>query len=80
MEADKNQIGNFTIGEIWCDVSCKHGHQIRIINIYRSHYAICDECKTYLWLGCNLSSSWNYENEEIWEANRKIIQEYSFPV
>lgn len=71
------EVGNFVIGEFWGDVECKNeGHEVRLINIGRSHYAVCDKCKAFIWLGSNLSSSWRYEDEIIWQENANLLEQY----
>ena len=73
------EVGNFVIGDFWGDVECRHdGHEARLINIGRSHYVVCDKCKTFLWLGSNLSSNWRYENETIWQKNSELLENYEF--
>ena len=68
---------NFIFGEFWGDVKCKHkDHQVRIINVGRSHYAVCDKCKDYTWLGSNLMSNWKYESEELWKKNSDLLRKY----
>jgi len=61
--------GNFIIGAFWGDVTCVHGHPVRFMNIHRCHYVVCDECKTYLCVGENLTSCWRRETLEIWAEN-----------
>jgi hypothetical protein len=78
-EVQHIEVGNFVIGEFWGDVECKYeGHEVRLINIGRSHYAVCDKCKTFIWLGSNLSSSWRYEDETIWKENTILLRQYEF--
>jgi hypothetical protein len=78
-EAQHIEVGNFVIREFWGDVECKHeGHEVRLINVGRSHYAVCDKCETFIWLGSNLSSSWRYENETIWQKNAELLERYKF--
>jgi hypothetical protein len=44
---------------------------------YRSNHAfVCHGCKTFWVIGANLFSSWKYENEEIWEENLRMIEDY----
>ena len=69
--------GNFVIGSCWCDLSCSLGHKVRIINIERGHFGVCDECKTYIFLGSNLTSSWRNEDKDIWEKNKKELKNYN---
>lgn len=72
----RHEVGNFLIGDFWGDVRCKHGHEVKIINVFKDLYAICDTCKTYTYLGYGLCSTWQFENEEIWNSNRKVIEAY----
>ena len=70
------QIGNFIIGEFFGDVKCRHGHEIRIFNINRGHWAACDTCRTCTFLGSNLMSSWRHESEATWRANAESLEGY----
>ena len=70
--------GNFDLGECFCDVKCRRGHKIRLFNIGRCHYVACDTCRTYIFVGGNLMSSWRYENEDIWRKNFESKKGYKF--
>jgi hypothetical protein len=70
------KTGNFAIGEAWCDVKCKYGHEIRMLNIGRGHWAVCDICKSAIFLGSNLASSWRDESEDDWVRNSDSINGY----
>jgi len=74
--SDTSTRGNFVAGDCIWDTRCRHGHETRMFNINRGHYIACDECKTYLFLGSNLASSWHRENDDIWQANRDSIKGY----
>ena len=67
---------NFEMGECLTEVKCKYGHEIRFFNISRGHYAACDKCRTFIFLGSNLMSNWKQENEGIWQLNYKSIKNY----
>lgn len=67
---------NFIIGLCWCDLSCSLKHKVRIVNIGRAHYGVCDKCKTYILLGSNLIS-WRDENPEIWKENQQLLRGYT---
>ena len=54
--------GNFDLGECFCDVKCRHGHPTRLFNLGRGHYVACDTCRTYIFVGANLSSYWRQAN------------------
>ncbi len=69
-------IGNFDMGECFCDVGCRHGHKTRLFNIGRGHYVACDTCRTFISVGSNLMSSWRLENKDIWESNCRSIEGY----
>jgi len=69
---------NFDMGESFCDVKCRHGHETRWFNIGRGHYVACDTCKTYVFVGADLMSSWQQENRNIWEANFNRVEGYKF--
>ena len=68
--------GNFELGDCFTEVKCKYGHEIRIFNISRGHYAACDKCRTFIFLGSNLMSNWREENEGIWQLNYKSIKDH----
>ena len=42
------QVENFDMGECFCEVKCKHGHETRLFNIGRAHFVACDKCRTYI--------------------------------
>lgn len=68
--------GNFVLGECFCDVKCRYGHKTRFFNVGRAHYLACDVCRTFIFLGSNLVSSWRRESEDVWEANRESVEGY----
>lgn len=45
------QVGNFDMGECFCEVKCIHGHETRLFYIGRAHFAACDTCRMYIWVG-----------------------------
>ena len=69
-------VGNFDLGECFCEVTCRHGHQTRLFNIGRGHVVACDKCKTYMFVGSNLMSSWRSEDKDTWERNHESIRGY----
>jgi len=73
-----DDTGNFIMGECFCDITCRYGHPVRLFNIGRAHYAACDRCRSYLFLGSNLMSSWRHENKDIWQANTNKVKAYQF--
>jgi len=74
----EKRLGNFLLGECFADIKCRHGHKTRPFNISRGHYIACDECKTYIFVGANLMSSWREENKDIWQANYESVEGYEF--
>jgi hypothetical protein len=46
------------------------------INYGRDHYFLCHEHKTIWWIGSNLFSMWQEEDEGIWEDNRRRYGDY----
>ena len=76
--ASETLLGNFDLGECFCDVKCTYGHKVRLFNIGRCHYVACDNCRTYIFVGANLMSSWRYENEDIWQKNFESKEGYRF--
>ena len=71
-------VGNFVIGEFALDVKCRFGHKVWFYNLGQSHYFACDTCRTFIFCGCDLSSSWQYENQDIWNANYRKIKGYKY--
>ena len=69
-------VGNFDLGECFCDVKCRFGHETRLFNIGRGHYVACDTCRTFVFVGSNLLSSWRLENEDVWKSNCQSIEGY----
>ena len=73
----QSHAGNFDLGQCWCDVTCLHSHQTRLFNIGRGHYVACDECRTYMFVGSNLMSSWRQEDKATWQMNLDSIAGYT---
>ena len=71
-------IDNFKIGDFFADVKCRFGHDVRMFNIMRGHFVACDTCRTYIFVGSNLMSSWREENEGIWQENLESVEGYRF--
>ena len=46
------------------------------MNVGKLHYFVCDTHKTKWWVGSNLFSCWRRQDEEIWERNRVMLEEY----
>jgi len=69
-------VGNFDTGECFADVRCRFGHKTRLFNIGRGHYIACDECRTYIFVGSNLTNCWRQENKEIWQKNYNSVKGY----
>ena len=72
----KNYAGNFDMGECFCEVRCRHGHEVRLFNIGRNHFVACDTCRTFVHVGTNLMSCWRSEDERTWRRNRDSIRGY----
>ena len=70
--------GNFLLGDVFGVVRCRYGHEVRVFNIRRAHFAACDRCRTYVWLGANMMSCWREENEDIWQRNSDSVEGYEF--
>jgi uncharacterized Fe-S cluster protein YjdI len=68
--------GNFAMGTCFGDVRCVHGHPVRLFNIRRGHWVACDKCRTYIFVGSNLMSSWRSETDDAWQANDKSVWGY----
>ena len=71
-----NVRGNFAMGTWFGEVTCVHGHPVRLFNIGRGHWVACDTCRTYIHVGSNLMSCWRQENNDIWEKNWQSIAGY----
>lgn len=78
MKQQGSTAGNFRMGESLADVSCRHGHPVRLFNIGRGHFVACDSCRTYTFVGSNLMSSWRQETEDIWRRNSESVAGYEF--
>ena len=74
----ENAAGNFLLGESFCDVRCRHGHETRRFHIGRGHFIACDCCRTFLLVGSNLMGGWRDENVDIWRANSDSVEGYEF--
>jgi len=74
----ENAAGNFLLGDCFCEVRCRHGHETRLFNIGRGHFVACDRCHTFVSVGSNLMSSWREESEDIWRANSESVEGYEF--
>ena len=46
------------------------------VNVESDHYVVCDTHKTKWYVGSNLFSCWRRQNEEIWQRNRVMLEEY----
>ena len=73
-----NVVGCFLLGECFCDVRCRHGHEVRLFNIGRGHFVACDHCRTFMLVGSNLMGSWREEREDIGRANSESVEGYEF--
>ena len=56
-----------------CPICSRHDG---FINIGRGHWMVCHKHKKKWFIGSNLFSSWENEDEEIWRENHKIIKDY----
>jgi len=74
----KSRAGNFNLGECFADITCVHGHATRLFNIGRGHYVACDTCRSFVFVGANLMSSWRQENRDVWEDNYGSVKGYRF--
>ena len=74
----ENAAGNFLLGESFCDVRCRHGHETRLFHIGRGHFIACDCCRTFLLVGSNLMGGWRGESQDIWRANSDSVEGYEF--
>ena len=46
------------------------------VNVERTHWFVCDAHKTKWNVGSNLFSCWRRQDEEIWQQNFKMLEEY----
>lgn len=72
----KDIRGNFALGTWFDEITCIHGHPVRLFNIRRHHLVACDQCRTFFHVGSNLMSGWRQENDAVWEENRRGIEGY----
>jgi hypothetical protein len=70
--------GNFLMGDFFGAVRCRHGHPVRLFNIGGGHFVACDECRTYIFVGSNLMSTWRQETEDVWRRNSDSVEGYGF--
>jgi len=70
------QVGNFDMGECFCEVKCRLGQETRLFNIGRAHFVVCDTCGTYIWVGSNLMGGWRQESEAVWRRNARSVRGY----
>ena len=45
-------------------------------NLFKDHWAYCENCKIKWFEGSDLYSSWKDENEEIWEKNWEFLKDF----
>lgn len=57
----------------WCP-EC--GKTDGYLNIRDVHYFYCDAHRTRWFVGSNLFSSWQHEDEATWEANAQHLEDY----
>lgn len=57
-----------------CFGGCPQCGNAEYVNVFKSHYNICETHKVFWSIGYNLFSSWQQENEEIWQKNRELLQ------
>ena len=74
--APDNAVANFVLGDWFGDVRCRHGHETRLFNIGRGHFVACDDCRTFMFVGSNLMSSWRQESEGLWRRNSESVEGY----
>jgi hypothetical protein len=48
-----------------------------MLNVERNHFAICREHKMYWFVGSNLFSAWQYEDEAVWQENSALLETYT---
>ena len=46
-----------------------------MLNVGRTHWAVCKENKVRWQVGSNLFSTWLHEDEETWRANSELLEE-----
>lgn len=71
-------LGSLCLGDYLSDGRCLHGHRIWFFNIGRGHFGACDSCRTEMFLGGNLVSSWREETEDVWRKNGESVAGYEF--
>jgi len=56
---------------------CPQCGQGLYVNVFKSHYNICDTHKVFWPIGYNLFSSWQEENEEVWRKNDEMLKGFT---
>ena len=54
---------------------CECGRMPTTLNVHKSNYMYCKECRTYWHVGGNLFGSWRHEDESVWRENGKLLSE-----
>jgi len=69
-QSTRSRAVDLDMGECFCEVQCRHGHETRLFNIGRAHFVACDRCRTYISVGGSLMGGKRQENEDTWRRNR----------
>jgi len=54
---------------------CECGRMPGTLNVGRTNYMYCKECRTFWGVGDNLFSSWRYEDKSVWRENGKLLDQ-----
>lgn len=57
---------------------CPHcGQTDGYVNVQGAHFFICKTHQVYWWIGTNLFSSWKEEDQEIWDKNKQMLEQFT---
>jgi hypothetical protein len=64
------------IGPMWGTCAVCGREPEEILNVVKDHWAVCHTDKTRWWIGSNIFSSWQSEDESVWAKNAAILEGY----
>jgi len=54
---------------------CECGRMPITMNVHKSNYMYCKECRTYWLAGGNVITTWRDEDESVWRENAKLLEQ-----
>ncbi len=54
---------------------CECGRMPIDMNVHKSNFVYCKECRTYENVGGNLLTTWRNEDESVWRENVKLLEQ-----